>query len=524
MSGCLQDLEPLGIILHSISMHVYACLFNLSRSGHVCSTPLSFLFVFPAPGIPNHCELASFLLVSGPYPCAILRPFLLPHLFVALQKVLTAQRFQKGLARQSVNTFFAFCCSTSHNANSVFLSRFLPIPAMPTKKRPAAASKGKGKHGKTPATGTADASIKTKIAPEAMPNASLGAATEAPAVSGVPHATASGGGIPAGYVAAAAAVMASGSEVNTSPSPAPPAESDGLEGAAGGSEVNTSPSLALPVESDGLCNPMETLKAAGNLPATGTADASIKTEIAPPTIPTASPTEAPAVLGVPHASASGGGIPAGYVFAAAAVPAGGSEVNTSPSPALPADSDGLEGAAGGEVKTSQLLALPAESDGSGNLMETLKVAGNSPATGTADASIKTEIAPAARLTALEGMIFPPSLASAASVVSHYLEDMKQNPIIADGHVQLPHDHAGIESEVFHQRPAGYQLKFCMMCARAVSQIKSFESSGSALNYFYRNKIQEISVHCAWMAVSNLVQGQGLVWEPMLCPHLSFCLV
>jgi len=435
---------------------------------------------------------------------------------------------------------------------------------MPTKKKPAAVCKGKGKHGKTPATGTADASIKTKIAPEAMPSASLGAGTEAPAVSGVPHATASGGGIPAGYVAAVAAVMASGSEVNISPSLAPPAESDGLEGAAGGSEVNTSPSLALPVESGGLCNPVETLKVAGNFPATGTADASIKTEIAPPTIPTASPTEAPAVSGVPHTSACGGGIPAGYVAAAAAMPAGGSEVNTSPSPALPADSDGLGGAAGGEVKTSHSLALPAESDGSGNSMETLKVAGNFPATGTADASIKTEIAPptiptaslgaateapavlgvphasasaggipvgyvaaAAAMPALgdmEGIIFPSSLASAASIVFHYLKDMEEHPIISEGHVQLPHDHAGIESEVFHQQHAGYQLRFCMMCARAVSQMKSFESSGSALNYFNRNKIQEISVHCAWMAVSNLVQGQGLVWEPMFCPHLSFCLV
>jgi hypothetical protein len=196
--------------------------------------------------------------------------------------------------------FFAFCCSTSHNANlyvSPGFYQLLPIPAMPTKKRPAAVSKGKGKHGKTPPTGTADASTRTKIAPEAMPTAPLGAVTEAPAVSGVPHATASCRGIPAGYVAAAAAVMAGGSEVNVSPSPALPADSDGLGGAAGGSEVNTSPSLALAVESDGLCNPMETLKAAGNFPATETADASIKTEIAPPTIPTASlgaATEAPA--------------------------------------------------------------------------------------------------------------------------------------------------------------------------------------------------------------------------------------
>jgi len=61
----------------------------------------------------------------------------------------------------------------------------------------------------------------------------------------------------------AEAVPAGGSEVNTSSSPALPAESDGLGGAAGVSEVNASPSPVPPTESDGLEGGYTSLPPAG---------------------------------------------------------------------------------------------------------------------------------------------------------------------------------------------------------------------------------------------------------------------
>jgi hypothetical protein len=140
----------------------------------------------------------------------------------------------------SSSKFQSVFWSKSHNFNSEFVARLLPLPAMPPKMKYCLLSWSDMPPGLRPRP-TLPKTLPTMMSPP-----------QAPTIVKSPPAARNAEAVPAGV-----------SEVNTSSSPALPAESDGLGGAAGGSEVNASPSPVPPAESDGLEGGYTSLPPAG---------------------------------------------------------------------------------------------------------------------------------------------------------------------------------------------------------------------------------------------------------------------